>query len=225
MNSENTPIDTNGSRVRDIVIVGNGGFARETKWIIDRINELEETWNFMGYIDNQEDSDVLGDDEYIEKYPEKLAVVVAIGTSVIRKNVIERYQKSNRNLYFPNIIDPSVLRSGSVRLGMGNIICAGTILTVDICIGNFNIINLDCTVGHGTMIDNYVTINPSVNLSGDTHVNDLVNLGTGVHVIQGKTIGTNTIVGAGAVVTENLPERCTAVGVPAKPIKFLGHNY
>jgi acetyltransferase-like isoleucine patch superfamily enzyme len=34
------------------------------------------------------------------------------------------------------------------------------------------------------------------------------------------TIGENTIIGAGAVVSKSLPANCTAVGIPAKPIKF-----
>lgn len=35
-----------------------------------------------------------------------------------------------------------------------------------------------------------------------------------------EEIGDYTIVGAGAVVAKTLPAKCTAVGVPAKPIKF-----
>lgn len=38
-------------------------------------------------------------------------------------------------------------------------------------------------------------------------------------MIQGVSIGAWTIVGAGAVVTSDLPENVTAVGVPARIIK------
>lgn len=49
--------------VRDIVIVGKGGFAKETKWIIDRINYSAIKWNFWGYIDKTISEDgVIGDD-------------------------------------------------------------------------------------------------------------------------------------------------------------------
>ena len=44
--------------------------------------------------------------------------------------------------------------------------------------------------------------------------------GTGVKIINQTSIGANTIVGAGAVVVKPLPAKCTAVGAPAKPIKF-----
>lgn len=47
-----------------------------------------------------------------------------------------------------------------------------------------------------------------------------MSIGTGSAVIQGINIGRNTVVGAGAVVVKDLPADCTAVGSPAKPIKF-----
>jgi len=43
-------------------------------------------------------------------------------------------------------------------------------------------------------------------------------LGTRVVVTAGVTIGDGCIVGAGAVVTRDLPPGCIAVGVPAKPV-------
>jgi acetyltransferase-like isoleucine patch superfamily enzyme len=41
-------------------------------------------------------------------------------------------------------------------------------------------------------------------------------LGAGVTVLDGVEVGRNAIVGAGAVVRENVPERATAVGIPAR---------
>jgi UDP-perosamine 4-acetyltransferase len=43
-------------------------------------------------------------------------------------------------------------------------------------------------------------------------------LGTGTKVIQGLKIGKNTMIGAGAVVISDIPDNCTAVGVPARVI-------
>ena len=44
-------------------------------------------------------------------------------------------------------------------------------------------------------------------------------LGTGVIVLPGATIGRNVAVGAGSVVTGELPDHCVAVGSPAKVVK------
>ena len=42
-----------------------------------------------------------------------------------------------------------------------------------------------------------------------------------MQIIQGKNIGSQSIIGAGAVVVKDIPKRCTAVGSPAKPIRFF----
>ena len=44
--------------------------------------------------------------------------------------------------------------------------------------------------------------------------------GTGVKIINQTSIGEYTTIGAGAVITKPIPSYCTAVGVPAKPIKY-----
>lgn len=62
---------------------------------------------------------------------------------------------------------------------------------------------------------------PSVNISGEVHIKKKVYVG-GAKIINQLTLGDNTIVGAGAVVSKSLPPNCTAVGIPAKPIKY--HN-
>lgn len=46
-------------------------------------------------------------------------------------------------------------------------------------------------------------------------------LGGGVIVLPGITIGDNTVVGAGAIVTRNLPENVVAVGNPARIVRSL----
>ena len=47
-------------------------------------------------------------------------------------------------------------------------------------------------------------------------------LGAGAKVLDGVDIGANAVVGAGAVVRESVPERATAVGVPARVVGTRG---
>ncbi|MEM6754904.1 MAG: acyltransferase [Cyanobacteria bacterium P01_C01_bin.38] len=44
-------------------------------------------------------------------------------------------------------------------------------------------------------------------------------IGSGVRILDGVTIGRGSVIGAGAVVTKNIPPDSIAVGVPAKVIK------
>ena len=210
--------------MKDIVIIGAGGFGREVAWLIEDINNAKPEWNILGFVDDTEflqgkrinEYEVIGDIDWIIN--QEINVVVAIGDPVGKKKVIER-MKESRNRY-PVLIHPSVVYSKSVNFGEGTIICAGNIVTVNIEIGKHVIVNLDCTIGHDANIGDYSTILPSVNISGFVKIEECVSIGTGSAIIQGVNIGENTIVGAGAVVVKNLPANCTAVGSPAKPIKY-----
>jgi serine acetyltransferase len=91
---------------------------------------------------------------------------------------------------------------------------------VNIQIGNHVILNLLCTVGHDTIIKDYASFMPTVNISGEVVINECVYVGTGAQIINKLEIGRETVVGAGAVVSKSLPSNCTAVGIPAKPVKY-----
>ncbi|MFN3315526.1 MAG: DapH/DapD/GlmU-related protein, partial [Raineya sp.] len=54
-----------------------------------------------------------------------------------------------------------------------------------------------------------------------TIVEDGASIGTGATILGGIRIGKNAMVGAGAVVTKNVPENAVVVGNPAKVIKYL----
>lgn len=203
----------------NLVIVGCGGFAKEVEWLIGRINQVHHTWNVLGFIDKTASSkDVIGDDHFILASQEKLAVALAIGSTGIRERLYALYCK-NHNIWFPNLIDPAAIVPQEIDMGIGNIICANNIFTVNICLGNFNIVNLSSTIGHDVEIGNYNTINPGTNISGNVTIGNRSQLGTGTKVIQGKTIGDDVVAGAGSVIINDIGNRCTIVGVPAKVIK------
>ena len=48
--------------------------------------------------------------------------------------------------------------------------------------------------------------------------------GMNVTILAGVTIGNNVVLGAGSVVTKDIPDNCIAVGTPAKPIKSLDRD-
>ena len=55
-------------------------------------------------------------------------------------------------------------------------------------------------------------------------IGDRVWCGTRVTIIAGVKIGNDVVIGAGSVVTKDIPSNCVAVGVPAKPIKFIDRS-
>lgn len=212
--------------MKKISIFGAGGFGREVKMLIDQINAVKPEWNFIGYFDDDfshakliPQSHQLGGLAELNKYEDDVYLVIALGNPLVKRKVFQKI--TNPKVKYPALIHPSaIIGSSNVEIGEGSIICAGNIITVDIEIGKHVILNLACTVGHDTIIKDFASFMPGVNISGEVVIEECVYVGTGAKIINQLSIGQETIIGAGSVVSKTLPEKCTAVGVPAKPIKF-----
>lgn len=213
--------------MKKIAIYGAGGFGREVAFLIDEINKVNPQYEFIGYYDDGKEKGeiinsfpVLGGMKELNSYENSLSVVVSVAHPPTKRKIVNNIV--NKNIIFPSVIHPSVIKGPNAitSIGDGCIICAGTILTVNIEIKDFVIINLSCTVGHDTVIGRYCSFMPTVNISGEVNIGEEVYVGTGAKIINQLEIGNTTIIGAGAVVTKSLPANCTAVGIPARPIKY-----
>ena len=214
--------------MKDLIIFGASGFGREVAWVVERINIVSPTWNRLGFMDDDDDIQgteingykVLGKTADVGNYSDTY-FVVAVGASRTREKIVSNMKAENPSIKYGTIIDPSVEMSNLVSIGEGTIICAHTIITVNNEIGSHVIVNLDCTVGHDAILKDFGV--PRINTCPRmvTNIGHAVELGTGVQIIQGKSVGDYSIVGAGAIVVKDIPEKCNAVGSPAKPIKFF----
>ena len=213
--------------MKDIAIFGVGGFGREVLALIQDINRVEPQWNIVGFFDDGYEKGLmingyptLGKVEDLNKWETDIAVAISIGSPVIKKKILDNIH--NPKVSYPTLIHPSVWIGDKnyVEIGKGCIFCAGVMITTNIAIRDFVILNLQCTVGHDSVINDYAAFMPSVNISGEVNIGEGVYVGTGAKIINQLEIGNYTIVGAGAVVSKTLPAHCTAVGVPAKPIKY-----
>lgn len=78
------------------------------------------------------------------------------------------------------------------------------------------VINPDAKIGKGTNIQHCVTIGE--NKGGVPIIGQNVYIGAKASIIGPIKIGNNAKIGAGALVLCDVPDGCTAVGVPAKVI-------
>jgi sugar O-acyltransferase (sialic acid O-acetyltransferase NeuD family) len=213
--------------MKDIVIVGTGGFAREVAFLLEEINRHERTWSLRGFISPTDELvgstvgryPVVGTDGWLRSLKEPLDVVVGIGDPKVIGKVATTLQ-ANNHLHFPNLIHPTAVGDWErIQLGQGNLITAASIFTTDIVVGSFNVFNLNVTVGHDASIGDYNVLNPTVNISGAVKMGDRILVGTGAQILQQLKIASDSIIGAGAVVSKSILEPGTYVGIPAKKLE------
>lgn len=211
-----------------LILIGAGGCMRELLWQIEELNKKQDTWNVLGYVDiSDQYGDIrvgervysyLGTDQFLLDKKEDTNVVICVGSSALRKKIAEKLMV-NPHLKFPSLILSDTYICADLKLGQGTIISMDCRVSTNVCIGDFVFLNMGSVVCHDGRLEDYVTLSPDVRLAGNVTVGSGSELGMGTRVIQGTIIGEWVKTGAGSVVVRELPDACTAVGVPAKRIK------
>lgn len=119
-------------------------------------------------------------------------------------------------------IHPTVMILHEATIESGVWINAGCIIGYKAEVESGVLINTGVQIDHHNVIRRCCNLDPGVVTAGFVSVGECSILHTGVVVINRIDIGEDTIIGAGAVVLKTIPSRCTAVGVPARVIKY--HN-
>lgn len=216
--------------MKDIAVYGAGGFGREVACLIRIINESlpEPRWNLIGFFDDNdtlkgtanEYGEILGGIKELNEWPAPIDIAIAIGNPQVVKKVAERIV--NPLVEFPNVIAPSVhwLDENNVKLGKGNIICSGCLISCNVEIGDFNILNGFIPVGHDARIGNYNVIMPSCNISGGVVFGECNFMGVKSAVLQYLKIGNNVKIGAGSILMRNAKDGYLYAGVPAQKMEM-----
>lgn len=212
--------------MKKLVIIGSGGFCKQVIEVVEEINTIKQKYNLIGIIDDNKELhgtmvlgyEVIGDTEYLNKYSQKdnINAVIAIANGTIRNRIACKLN----NIEWINLIHPSAIVSKYVRMGIGNIICAGVIINPGLNMGNHCHINIGSTIGHDVKMMDYVTIMPGARISGNVTLKSQVLLGANSTIIQGLSIEDKVIVGAGTVVVKNIDTPSTVyIGNPARQLK------
>jgi sugar O-acyltransferase (sialic acid O-acetyltransferase NeuD family) len=214
--------------MNNIVIFGASGLGKEILQLLKVINKENNIWNILGFIDdnknlknkNINEYPVLGGVEYFETNS-SISVVVAIANPEIKKVLVEKIDNFNKGHQFPNVIHPNVyIDYKYTKLGIGNIITDGCILTSNIVIGNHNTFNTRTTVGHDVMIEDYNVINPNVQISGNITIGSYNFIAVNSVILQGIKIGNKNHIGACSLIIRNLKNDKKVFGIPAQNFKF-----
>jgi sugar O-acyltransferase (sialic acid O-acetyltransferase NeuD family) len=197
--------------MRELAIIGAGGFGKETlQWAHQ--SKLTGLFPFTFYVS-----------DHIAKPPhrplsqldfERSLAVIAIGDPKARKTIAEGL---NKHQLFTDIIHPTASISSIHR--SGSIFCPFSVVTVDCQLGKHVHMNLHSDIGHDCIIGDFVTLAPGARVSGKCNIGEGVYIGSNAVIREGVTIAPWSIIGANCVVLHDITEAGTYAGVPAKRIK------
>jgi sugar O-acyltransferase (sialic acid O-acetyltransferase NeuD family) len=217
--------------MRKLYVIGSSGFAKQTAQLA--LRSAGSRWEFAGYI-SQDRSEIgkelpygriVGDDTWLMALDEPSAVAIGVGYPKIRRAIALRFQTNDR-LSFPNLIHPSVeVDDMWVRLGRGNAIYEGCVLSCEISIRDFCSFNKNVTISHYCTIGSYNVVNTSANIAGHVQLGDEILVGTGAQILPRINVTSRAVVGAGAVVEHNIVEEGIYTGMPARlVIRSIGEE-
>jgi len=190
-------------------VYGAGGFGREVMSFIE--NGI--------FVDAEKAGEKINERDVIDEaalvkagYP----FTIAIADSHVRQEIAERLIEQGLKALL--VFGRNVVLGEGIEVGVGAILCANTIVTVNAKIGKFFHSNLGSYVAHDCDIGDYVTFAPFVCCNGNVKIGDYAYIGTGAMIRQGIEIGEGAVVGMGAVVVKDVAPYTTVVGNPAKVV-------
>ena len=205
--------------MKDIIIVGAGGCGREVANWIEDINEVEETWNILGFIDdNMNALDGLPSkykiiDSISNHVPSNAYYAIGIANPPVKKMIAEMLE--SKGAKFASIIHPSTRIYTEFPLGRGLITYPNAKISTGCKIGNF--VNIQSTIiGHDVLIEDYVTVSSSCGVTGGTKLREACFLADHAAISVGMEIGKNAYVGIGSVVIRDVKEDTRVFGNPAR---------
>lgn len=199
-----------------VYILGAGGCGREiASWLLDCAcmqghsiaGFLDTDTALPGVVGSDKDWPVGSDDLF----------VCGVSDPALKEIVVAPLLA--RGATFLRPIHPSAVIARDAAIGTGSVIGWNAVVSTNAAVGRFVTVVGSATIGHDAVVGDFSTLCCHADLTGHVRLTDGVLVGSHGTVLPGVVVGRRSIVGAGAVVTANVPEKTTVFGVPATRLR------
>lgn len=208
-----------------VLIVGSSGHARVIVDIIERTG----AHTILGFLDDAKAAGVteigypilggLADLAEIVRSQNPQGFLVAIGDNWNRGMVAEKVKEMAPLLPAIIAVHPSAQVARSAYLGPGTAVMAAAVVNSNASVGSFCIVNTRASVDHDSHLDDFASIGPGATLAGNVRVGAYSAICLQACAAEKLRIGAHTVVGAGSVVLDDLPDGVLAFGTPARIVR------
>lgn len=208
--------------MKSVYIVGAGGLGREVYDWMQEAMDFSKEYCFAGFLDDNTaalkgfdlEASITPLKEYC--YQKGDCLICGVANPELKYKLCQPLVEAGAE--FLTLIHPSAKVGARSEIGMGSVICPQVVVTCDVRVGAFVLLNLTTTVGHDARIGDWSTVSAHCDITGSVQLGDLVFMGSGSRVIPKKSVGVSATIGAGAVVIRNVPAGCSVFGNPARTI-------
>jgi sugar O-acyltransferase (sialic acid O-acetyltransferase NeuD family) len=171
---------------------------------------------YLGYKILGSDQDAINHSAQFRHYP----VILSPDSPTLREKLFHLYQEAGYT--FDGLISPTARISRTSHIDPLAVIQHGVNVSSNVAIGRFVKLNSLCNIMHDSIVQEFTTVAPNAVILGYVKIGRNCYIGANSTILPKQQLGNRIMVGAGAVVTRDIPDDHTMVGVPARSVSREG---